>query len=103
MLFESLHCYKASQCSQILPIRHSTYTNLNFSHQEKVAKSDFCIPCDAVEVAAVAMNKSMSVSRLHQILAHFNEHSCRTIAKYLNIRLDKDPLPVCESVMGNAR
>ena len=36
------------------------------------------------EVAAV-VTRSVSLNRLHGMLGHINETSCRTIAKHLNI------------------
>ncbi len=44
------------------------------------------------------------MNRLHDILGHINETSCRAIAKHLNIHISKGPLSVCESyAIGKAK
>ena len=44
------------------------------------------------------------MNRLHDMLGHINETSCRAIPKHLNIQTSKGPLTVCEScAIGKAK
>ena len=54
------------------------------------------LPRNNSEVAAV-VTRSVSMNRLHDMLGHINDTSCRAIAKHLNIHISKGPLTVCES------
>jgi len=61
------------------------------------------LPRNNSEVAAV-VTRSVSMNRVHDMLGHINETSCRAIAKHLNIHISKGPLTVCEScAMGKAK
>ena len=61
------------------------------------------LPRNKSEIAAVVTG-SVSVNRLHNMLGHINEISCRAIAKHLNIQISKGPLTVCEScAIGKAK
>ena len=51
------------------------------------------LPRNKSEVAAV-VTRSVSMNRLHDMLGHNNETSCRAIAKHLNIQISKGPLIV---------
>ena len=61
------------------------------------------LPRNKSEAAAV-VTRSVSVNRLHDMLGHINETSCRAIAKHLNIQISKGPLTVCKScAIGKAK
>ena len=51
----------------------------------------------SVDVAAVVVNKSISINKVNEMLGHINEISYRSIAKHLDVQIAKGPMAVCES------